>query len=167
MRYIIYCDESDDKGRFYSNFYGGALLRAADRDMIADVLSAVKADCGLNGEAKWTKISAYNEQAYCTFVTKIFDLMSAGFLKVRVMFTQNINQTRHIEEYKETNEFFVLYYHFLKHAFGLRYCNPDAKHPVFVTVLLDDAPDSAGELDNFKCPSERLSSHLSRLHQGA
>ncbi len=24
--YIIFCDESDKKGRFYSNFYGGVMV---------------------------------------------------------------------------------------------------------------------------------------------
>jgi len=150
MRYIIYCDESADKGRFYSNFYGGALLRASDRDMIVDALSAVKEKHGLKGEAKWTKVSAYNELAYCAFASKAFELMAAGLLKVRIMFTQNIHQIKHVEEYRENNEFFMLYYQFIKHAFGLSYCNPEPKNLVHVTVYLDDAPDSAGELDNFK-----------------
>ncbi len=150
MRYIIYCDESEDKGRFYSNFYGGALLRSSDRDMIGGALSAVKEEHGLKGEAKWTKISAYNERAYCAFVSKTFELMAAGLLKIRVMFTQNIHQIRHVEEYRENNEFFMLYYQFIKHAFGLTYCNPDRRSRVHVTVYLDDAPDSADELDNFK-----------------
>jgi hypothetical protein len=54
--YIIYCDESEDKGRFYSNFYGGALIRASDREAIELALRAAKD--GITGEAKWTKITA-------------------------------------------------------------------------------------------------------------
>jgi hypothetical protein len=63
MRYIIYCDESSEKGRYFSNFYGGALLRASDRQAIEQALNAVKAANHLQGEVKWTKISAYNESA--------------------------------------------------------------------------------------------------------
>ena len=52
MRYIIYCDESDDKGQFYSNFYGGALLRDSDRLRIEDRLKKVKSDVKLTGEVE-------------------------------------------------------------------------------------------------------------------
>ena len=34
MRYLIYCDEPDDKGSYYSNFYGGALLKLSDQSAI-------------------------------------------------------------------------------------------------------------------------------------
>ncbi|MCP6768938.1 hypothetical protein NL529_29245, partial [Klebsiella pneumoniae] len=42
------------------------------------------------------------------------------------------------------------YYQFIKHAFGLRYCNPDRHDTAYVTVYLDDAPDTSEALDNFK-----------------
>ncbi|WP_114954587.1 DUF3800 domain-containing protein [Sphingosinicella terrae] len=148
MRYVIYCDESDDKGRYYSNFYGGALLRASDRQAIEAELNAVKAENNLRGEAKWTKISEYNEAAYRAFADKIFEFAAAGLLKIRIMCTQNINQTRHLEY--EGSGFFKLYYQFIKHAFGLGHCNPERATEVSVTVLLDDAPDTAEKLENFK-----------------
>jgi hypothetical protein len=40
--YIIYCDESESKGRFYSNFYGGALIKAADRERIEAALKIAR-----------------------------------------------------------------------------------------------------------------------------
>ncbi|MEI9929152.1 MAG: hypothetical protein WDM89_00935 [Rhizomicrobium sp.] len=48
MRYLIYCDESDDKGSFYSNFYGGALLKLSDQAAIEARLSATP-QCGQCG----------------------------------------------------------------------------------------------------------------------
>jgi hypothetical protein len=150
MRYIIYCDESDDKGKFYSNFYGGAILRASDRQAIEDELNAVKADRDLRGELKWTKISAYNEESYRLVIDKIFDFIEAGLLKIRIMFTQNINKPRRLEEYQIGNEYFLLYYQFIKHAFGLRFCNPERATMVSVSVYLDDVPDTREKLDNFK-----------------
>jgi hypothetical protein len=146
---VIYCDESDDKGRFFSNFYGGALLRASDRQAIEAELEAVKAENQLRGEAKWTKISQYNEAAYMAFVDKTFEFAAAGLLKIRIMFTQNINQVRHLE-YEQGAGFFKLYYQFIKHAFGLAHCNPERGTEVSVAVLLDDAPDTAAKLENFK-----------------
>lgn len=149
MRYVIYCDESEEKGRYFSNFYGGALLREADRLAIEAELNAVKQDGNLQGEAKWTKISEYNEAAYIALVDKTFEFLAAGLLKVRVMFTQNINQVQHLE-YEEGAAYFKLYYQFIKHAFGLEFCNPERATDVTCAVLLDDAPDTAEKLEKFK-----------------
>lgn len=149
MRYIIYCDESDDKGPFFSNFYGGALLRASDRQAIEAEFNAVKADHNLKGEAKWTKISEYNEAAYIALMDKAFEFLAAGLLKVRIMFTQNINQVQHLH-YEEGEAYFKLYYQFIKHAFGLEFCNPQRNTDVTCAVLLDDAPDTKAKLEKFK-----------------
>jgi hypothetical protein len=150
MRYIIYCDESDDKGRFYSNFYGGCILRASDRPAIERELNAVKQEHDLRGELKWTKIGPYNENQYIAFVDKAFDFIQSGHLKIRVMFTQNINKKRVLQDYQIGNEYFLLYYQFIKHAFGLRFCNPDRATLVTASVYLDDVPDTREKLDNFK-----------------
>ena len=150
MRYTIYCDESEHKGRFYGNFYGGAILATSDQEAITAELEACKANAGLKGEAKWTKIGPYNEASYKQLVDKIFELIGANKLKLRVMFTQNINQVAHVEEYKDNNEFYLLYYQFIKHAFGLRFCNPSFVEDVHLAVLIDDAPDKSEALGNFK-----------------
>ena len=150
MRYIIYCDESNDKGRYFSNFHGGAVLRASDREMMEQELKAVKVEVDLQGELKWTKISAYNEDRYIKVIDKIFDFVEAGLFKIRIMFTQNINRPRKLEEYQIGNEYFLLYYQFIKHAFGLRFCNPTNNVEVSVSVYLDDVPDTREKLDNFK-----------------
>jgi hypothetical protein len=149
MRYVIYCDESEEKGKFFSNFYGGALLREADRQAMEAELNTVKAERNLKGEAKWTKIGEYNEAAYIALVDKAFEFMAAGLLKVRIMFTQNINQVQHLE-YEEGAAYFKLYYQFIKHAFGLEHCNPKRETDISCAVLLDDAPDTKERLDNFK-----------------
>jgi hypothetical protein len=91
MRYLIYCDESDDKGSFYSNFYGGALLKHADREGIEKRLEAAKGEYA-GHEFKWTKIGPVTEQQYIEFIRCIFEQVREGALKLRVMFTQNINQ---------------------------------------------------------------------------
>lgn len=149
MRLLIYCDESADKGPFYSDFYGGALLKLEHRERIEARLNATKVSAGIQGEAKWTKIGPHNEVAYRAFIDAIFALIGDGDLKLRIMFTQNINQTRHLK-HDEDNRFYLLYYQFIKHAFGLRYCNPEKTDPIYVTVYLDDAPDTKEKLDNFK-----------------
>lgn len=78
---------------------------------------------------------------------------------MRVMFTQNINETSHFPADKEDNKYFMLYYQFLKHAFGLRYCNPERQGRAHVSVYLDDAPDTKEKLDNFKNYLSSLSAY--------
>lgn len=147
-RFIIYCDESKSKGRYYSNFYGGALIEAKHRQYIESELASRKGKVA--GELKWTKICPYNEEDYISVIDKFFDMIADGTIKCRIMFTQNINDTSHVESHEEENEYFILYYQFLKHAFGLRYSNPARSGRNHVTIYLDDAPDSREKLDNFK-----------------
>jgi hypothetical protein len=148
MQYIIYCDESEDKGTFYSNFYGGALIRASEREAIEGLLSEAAKD--ITGEAKWTKITELDEKAYIAFAAQFLELVADGFIKMRVMFTQNIHNTDHVDEYEADAKYFKLYYQFIKHAFGLMYCNEDRQNVNHITIYLDDAPDTKAKLDNFK-----------------
>jgi hypothetical protein len=147
--YIIYCDESDDKGQFYSNFYGGAVLLASERQRIEEALEQAKGN-DKGSEFKWTKVGPHNEAQYIAFMDAFFALVADSSVKVRIMFTQNINQTKGLVQYSVDSEYFILYYHFIKLAFGLRYCNLDRGEDVNVTVYLDDVPDSAAKFDNFK-----------------
>jgi hypothetical protein len=157
MKYIIYCDESDDRGAFFSNFYGGALIRASDREAIeADLRNAKRR---LQGEVKWVKICAHNEADYIAFIDVFFNFIKDGIVKTRIMFTQNINQIQHLQSLDGENEFFMLYYQFIKHAFGLRYCNDDNKETVDVMIYLDDAPDTKEKLENFKNYMSSLSTY--------
>lgn len=158
VQYMIYCDESDDKGRFYSNFYGGALLRSNDRDLIEARLLTVKSKTRLRGEMKWTKISEYNKEEYTIILNEFFNIIKDGLVKVRIMFTQNINQNNHID-YDNEDEYFMLYYQFVKHAFGLRYCNPQRTHYVNVAVLMDDVPQKVEHFENFKDYMSSLSDY--------
>jgi Protein of unknown function (DUF3800) len=147
MTYIIYCDESDGRGRYYSDFYGGALIQADLRESLEEVLNSSKGKS--TGEMKWTAIGPHNEADYIDFVDTIFELMKEGFLKLRIMFTQNINQ---IEKgtYVKEERFFKLYYQFVKHAFGLRYSNPSSLKNIDVILYLDDVPDTKEKFSKFK-----------------
>jgi hypothetical protein len=157
MHYLIYCDESEGKGRFFSNFYGGALIEASRREGIETLLMQAKS-AKLQGELKWTKISEYNEAEYIQFIDRFFDLVQDGFIKMRVMFTQNINRIDHVDDYDPDEKYFKLYYQFVKHAFGLRFCNPGSKQAISASVFIDNAPDTKAKLENFK-------SHLSSLSE--
>lgn len=155
-RYIIFCDESDDKGRFYSNFYGGILIEAAKQQAIEAELQACKDALNIyEGEMKWERISAPYVNKYIEFVHNVFDIIERGDMKVRIMFTQNRNQPV-LEDYQIGNDYFMLYYQFIKHAFGLQYAVPEGG-TASAAVLLDDVPHSAEKLHQFKSYLSSLS----------
>ena len=58
MEYIIYCDESVSDGKYYTDFFGGVLVRNTDYDTIKAALDAKKVDLNLNGEIKWVKVTS-------------------------------------------------------------------------------------------------------------
>jgi Protein of unknown function (DUF3800) len=148
-RYIIFCDESDDKGEFYSNFYGGAMIEASKQEPIEAELQAVKDALNIfNGEMKWEKITVPYADKYCDFVEAVFDIIERGDMKVRIMFTQN----RHVpilEEYMIGGDYFMLYYQFVKHAFGLQFAVPEGG-TASAALLLDDVPHHADKFHQFK-----------------
>ena len=72
MQYIIYTDESVQRGRYHSNFYGGALVRSTDLEVVKQVLVEEKARLGLQ-EIKWTKVSATYLDKYIAMIKLFFD----------------------------------------------------------------------------------------------
>lgn len=148
-RYIIFCDESDDKGRFYSNFYGGILIEAAKQQALEAELQTCKDDLHIfDGEMKWGKITAPYVEKYIQFVNKVFDIIERGDMKMRIMFTQNRNLPI-LEEYQIGHDYFLLYYQFIKHAFGLQFAVPEGG-TASAAVLLDDVPHNAQKFHQFK-----------------
>ncbi len=167
MRYNIYCDESSVKGKFYSNFYGGALINENRRQDIEAALQRVKNDQNVfNGELKWTKISEKYEPKYVVFIKEFFEFVRSGDIKVRIMFTQNINSRPRIMSQTGGNEYFMLYYQFVKHAFGLRYSPHSIQNPASIALFMDDVPQTDAEFDIFKDYMSSLTQFPFFRHKG-
>jgi hypothetical protein len=149
QEYVIYCDESTEKGKFYSNFYGGALVRSADIDAVRKALKDKKEELNFGGEIKWDKVTSNYLQKYKDLMDLFFDLIAKDTVKVRIMFTQNINKPINLTEEQVEQTYFILYYHFLKLAFGLAHSN-DGKQPVYLRLLLDQLPDTKEKALKFK-----------------
>lgn len=148
---IIYCDESVKKGTFFSDFYGGVLVRSTDQDRVINALSQRMTDLNLGAEIKWTKISEQYAQRYIDLMDTFFDFVEEGALKGRVKFTQNalkINNKRLTKEQQE-HEFFILYYQFIKWGFGLQYATTIAS-PTRVRINFDELPDNKAKCTRFK-----------------
>jgi len=144
--YIIYCDESESKGRHFSNFYGGALVTSDDLRVVRQTLARRKRELNLFGEIKWSKITPNYEQKYVDIIDCFFDLIAAGRVKIRVMFTQNIVRARGLTREHIKNQYAIPYYHFIRHAFGLIH-SPGNAH---VRVYPDQMPLSAAQFAKFR-----------------
>lgn len=147
---IIYCDESEDKGKYFSHFYGGVAVDAKKRERIDRALAVLRDSLVMQGEVKWTKVRPGYEQKYIDLIDSFFDFVERREIKVRIMFLQNMYSARDLDEYQVDNQYFILYYHFIKHAFGLQHCNPARDMDTRVQLLFDELPDNKERCDEFK-----------------
>jgi len=73
--FVIYTDESVKDGDYFSNFYGGVLVRSVDLLSVSERLADVKAEQNLHGELKWTKVTENYLDKYMAVMDAYFDLI--------------------------------------------------------------------------------------------
>lgn len=140
--YIIYADESDSKGEYFSHFYGGLILPNSFEAKANEVLEQVKARNNLHGELKWQKITANYLDKYKDFTSAFLDLIESGNVRICIMFTDNRIEPEGLTSEHRRSSFMILYYQFARHAFGLRSANPGHKFDqVNVRFRFDELPD--------------------------
>jgi hypothetical protein len=149
LEYIIYTDESEKKGKFFSNFYGGVLVQSPDLQPVIDRLEQCKAGLNLHQEVKWQKVTKNYLEKYKTLIDGFFDEVVAGRVKVRVMFTQNQFIPTGLSPDQRRAEYHLLYYQFIKHAFGLRFAGI-ACQEIQVRLNMDQLPDNREHNAQFK-----------------
>ncbi len=149
--YVIYCDESDVNGRYFSNFYGGALVTSSELQNVTNKLIETKQLLNLHKEVKWTKITENYVDKYISLMETYFNLIAENKIKIRIMFTQNSIIPYNLDKEQIDNEYFLLYYQFIKNAFGLQYSN-DSNPPseIRVRICLDALPDTREKGTKFK-----------------
>lgn len=145
----IYCDESNISGRYFSNFYGGALVSSKDLEYVNDLLTQKKSELNFHGEIKWSKITENYLDKYLEFVSLFFKLIATGKVKIRIMFTQNRHVPKNLSAYHREHEYFLLYYQFIKHAFGLKHLEP-TQQTTQVRLYFDKIPDTKEKAMQFK-----------------
>ncbi|MDK7438066.1 DUF3800 domain-containing protein [Bacillus paranthracis] len=141
MQYIIYCDESEKNGKFFGNFYGGALVRSIHFHEVKDALAAKKVELGFSGEVKWQKVTANYLEKYMELMKCFFDFIKQDKVKIRIMFTHNKNLATNLTKEQRDKEYFLLYYQFFKHAFGFQYSN-NTRNPISLYTYFDQLPDT-------------------------
>lgn len=145
----IFSDESEKEGTYFANFYAGALVVGSDLAEIEAVLNARKRDLHLDHEIKWQRVTANYLSKYIEMVDAFFDLVEAGKIKVRVMFTHRHMTPPPLSSYHRVNSYWFLYYQFIKHAFGLAHA-PLESRPRHLRLCLDVLPDSGESRRVFK-----------------
>lgn len=148
MTYYIWFDESDKDGEYYSNFYGGILIKSIDVEHVLYMMRVFVSENEMNEEIKWQKVNDFNLGKYKKAVDFIFDLLSNELIKIRIFFHNNQYIATNLTREHRRKEYSMLYYQFIKHAFGLRYSNP-TKEPVFLRIMLDDMPLKGEDKNEF------------------
>ncbi|HOW67751.1 MAG TPA: DUF3800 domain-containing protein [Candidatus Paceibacterota bacterium] len=147
--YLIFCDESDRRGTYFSNFYGGLRIGASNLNSVNERLVKKKEDLKLVSEVKWEKTDRTVESRYEAMVTAFFDEIDDGRLVVRIMFTQNACVPLGLSREQEVHEYYLLYYQFLKHGFGLRQM-PNHATPPKLRIYLDEIGDTREQMAKFR-----------------
>lgn len=138
--YYIWTDESDSFGKYYANFYGGILVCSEDYEEVLSRLKAVVESVGLaEEEIKWQKVNAYTEERYKKVIDVLFAILGEGKAKMRIFFRHRRHEPSGLTNEQRRKEYQMLYYQFIKHAFGLRYCNPSGER-IRIRLFLDDMP---------------------------
>lgn len=145
----IWLDESDKKGQYFSNFYGGILIDSQYYDEINNDLKQLIVSLGIDEEIKWQKVNAYTFERYKAIIDYTFDLLYTGKAKIRIFFRNNQYKAQNLTDRQRENEFTILYYEFIKHAFGLIYCDMPISER-FVRLYIDDIPARGSQVWEFK-----------------
>lgn len=117
--YFLYCDESVEKGKFYSDFYGGALVESIHYDEIIKQLTEKKNQLNLFKEVKWNKVSSAYLDKYIALIDAYFEFIKVGKIKIRIMFRQSAFEAINLTDDQKDNGFFLLYYQFYKTCFWI------------------------------------------------
>ncbi len=149
MEYIIYTDESEKNGKYYSDFYGGLLVRSSDLEEVTEQVEAKMNELRLLNEVKWVKVSSSYLSKYVELMDCLFDLLESGQVKMRMMFTKNSNVPINLSVEQRRATYHMLYYQFFKHAFGLIYSGQPGQS-IDVRINLDQLPANGEQNKQFK-----------------
>ena len=150
MEYVIYCDESLGKGQYYSDFFGGALVKSSDFENVKAILESHKAALNLNNEIKWVKVTENYLQKYMEMIDVFFSFIEQGKVKVRIMFRDTQKSPTDLTRDKIDNRYSLLYYQFVKNAFGLCHRDKEDGDNVYLRIYFDEIPYPLEQRDSFK-----------------
>jgi len=155
--FVIFTDESIKSGPYYSNFYGGLLVRSNDLIPTSKLISDTKETHNLYNEIKWSKVTENYLEKYKAVMEQLFDLVRDDKVKLRIMFTNNTYIPQGLTTEQRQSEYHRLYYQFVKYAFGLQHSYIEHEGPMRVRLNMDQMPTSREETAQFRSYIEGLS----------
>lgn len=147
--YTLYCDESVKDGRYYSNFYGGALSGGSQIHAVSARLNQAKQRLNLLREVKWQKVTEAYLGKYMELMNAFFDEVAPGRVKVRIMFRQNARKPVGLTPMQIEQSYYILYYQFIKH--GVDFASmPPHEGPLVLRAYFDQFPDTGEQVARFR-----------------
>lgn len=140
----LWLDESDKHGVYYSNFYGGILIESKNVEEVLYRMESIRNAAGIIDEIKWQKVNAYHFERYVQIVDELFKMGKEGLLKVRLFFRHN-QYVPDITPQQRRADYPVLYYQFIKYAFGLVYSGDTEG----IRLYIDEIPLNQSDKVNF------------------
>lgn len=147
--YIIYCDESAKKGKYFGNFYGGAIVNGAKINQLNNILNAKKEELKLYGEIKWSKVTENYLEKYIEMIDLFFDCIKTNNIKIRIMFKPVCYIANNLTDSQIDNEYYLLYYQFVKWAFGFENSNPNKNKTISLRFYFDKLPNTPSRNHTF------------------
>jgi len=148
-QFLIFCDESEASGRYFSNFYGGLLVGSSQYQRVTKKLNTLKKSLNLHGEVKWSKVTGPYLQKYEALVKCLFHELRQGHLKMRIMFRQNTHVATGLTDDQIEGPYFRLYYQFITHAFGFQH-RVEGSSRASLRLFFDSFPATREEAQQFK-----------------
>lgn len=145
---ILFSDESVTKGEYYSNYYGGVLVGASQYIRIQKRLEKTREEVDIRSELKWSKVTQNWLEGYKKIIDVFFDEILQDKLKVRIMCRQNAHRPINLSDEQKEHQYFLLYYQFIKNAFGLERMKP--KEIINLRFFFDQFPDKKEKVELFK-----------------
>ena len=147
--YWIFADESVQRGRHFSNFFGGCIVPGRLHAAVENRLRIRKAEIGFLKELKWQRVTEMWLDGYTSMITTFFDELRQGNVRVRLMFRDTHSVPDQLSPEQRTNGYFLLYYQFIKHAFGLSQM-PVSAEGTRLRLHFDQFPDTREQVAQFK-----------------
>ena len=141
--YIIICDESTKKGKNFSYFFGGAMIKEHEYQKFSDLINFQKSKFSLH-ELKRTKITEHNFKYYIQILELFFMFVKNNKIKVRIMYSPNEELLTH-QNYDQ-NTFMKFYYTFIINAFSIFYANKG----INLRLIFDELSETKQKCTIFK-----------------
>lgn len=147
--YWIFADESVQEGRHFSNFFGGCIVSARMHADIENRLRIQKAKIGFLKELKWQRVTGQWLDGYQGMITHFIDELRQHRVRMRVMFRDNQASPGNLSRKQREHGYYLLYYQFIKHAFGLAQM-PEQEDGTRLRLFFDQFPHTREQVAQFK-----------------